>query len=74
MKLSAYMIRHGLIDRDMAAMANRDKSTISRIRRGVQMPDWPTMLDILIETDGHVCPDDFIPEDYPDKYIRKRKR
>jgi hypothetical protein len=52
MKLSAYMIRHGLIDRDMAAMANRDKSTISRIRRGVQMPDWPTMLDILIETDG----------------------
>jgi hypothetical protein len=55
------MIRHDLADWDVGHMVGRDRSTISRIRRGVQMPDWPTMLSIYDATSGKVRPNDFLP-------------
>lgn len=61
MKLETYKRRHGLRDIDIAAVIERDVSTISRIRRGLQMPDWPTMLEIMRATSGRVKPNDFLP-------------
>jgi transcriptional regulator with XRE-family HTH domain len=73
MKLERYMERHGLKDIDLSAKVGCDRSTISRIRRGKQLPDWQTMMDIMVET-GEVFPDDFIPNDYRWTIKKPRKR
>ena len=62
MKLENYMRRYGLMDRDIAAYIKRDRSTINRVRRGKQMPDWPTMIAIREATAGLVSPNDFLPK------------
>jgi transcriptional regulator with XRE-family HTH domain len=59
MQLDVWMRLAGLDDSAVAEGAGVDRSTISRVRRGLQRPSWPLMDAIFRESRGAVRPDDF---------------
>ena len=59
MKLASYIASSGMTDTTFAKLIGRAHSTVSRIRRGVAMPDPDTMTAIFIATNGAVSPNDF---------------
>jgi len=61
MRLATYMRRNNLLDADVARLIGRDRSTICRIRNGIQKPDWPTMIEFVRATGGAISPNDFLP-------------
>ena len=62
MKLSTYLELTKTNDEDFGRRIKRNRSTVSRIRRGLIQPDWETIERILRETGGAVTPNDFVSE------------
>jgi len=63
MRLSNYLELTGTSDEDFGKRINRNRSTVSRLRRGLIQPDWNTAELILRETEGAVTPNDFVRAD-----------
>lgn len=59
MKLSQYRKAKGLTLDAIAEKIGRSAATVSRIERGLNKPDWATMLAIEEATNGDVTPNDF---------------
>lgn len=59
MHLSDYMIERGLTDPDVAKAIDRDRVTISRIRRRKVRPDWTTIEKLKAWSGGVMSADDF---------------
>lgn len=62
MDLRTYLTREDLTLNDFAVRIERSTASVSRIVRGLQRPDWDTMMAISRETGGEVTPNDFIPQ------------
>jgi len=60
MKLSAYLELTKTTDEEFGRRIQRDRSTVSRLRRGLIRPDWKTVERIHVETDGAVTVNDFV--------------
>jgi hypothetical protein len=60
MHLSDYMLWKNLTDTEVASRIGRDRATISRIRRRVVRPDWPTIAQLKKMSRGEITADDFI--------------
>jgi transcriptional regulator with XRE-family HTH domain len=60
MKLSDWMTAAGLDDDAVAARVATDRTTISRIRRGVTRPSWDLAAKFKAVSDGAVTADDFL--------------
>lgn len=60
MKLAAYLEITNQSDQDFGKRIDRDRSTVSRIRREIIKPDWDTVSRIQHETDGAVTANDFV--------------
>jgi transcriptional regulator with XRE-family HTH domain len=60
MHLSDYMRKLKLSDEEVAKKIGRSRSSVSRIRRKLQKPDWDTIAVIRRETGGLVTADDFV--------------
>ena len=56
------MTKYGLRDEDVAPRIKRSRVTVSRIRRGVVKPSWPTIQEIKAFSNGEVTADDFDTE------------
>jgi len=63
MTLGEYMDKFGLIDREIADEIGVARATVTRIRNGVQVPSFETMVRIYDATAGEVTPNDFILPD-----------
>lgn len=61
MKLAEYLSLSGLSDAQFANLIGRDRTSVSRLRRGETRPDWDTMQEIARHTKGAVTPNDFLP-------------
>lgn len=65
MKLSAYLELTQTSDEDFGKRIKRNRSTVSRLRRGLIKPDWGTAAVIQKETEGAVTPNDYLADDAP---------
>ena len=63
MKLAQYMKRKRMRQAQMAALIGVNVSTVSRLMRGLCVPERATMKRILEATGGKVKPNDFYTED-----------
>jgi transcriptional regulator with XRE-family HTH domain len=63
--LSDFMAERGLSDEDVAAGVGCSRVTISRIRRRVVRPDWPTIKKLKEFSGGAVSADDFEADPLP---------
>lgn len=61
MKLNEYLSSNGISDADFATAIERDRSSVSRLRRSKTKPDWETAQRIYEATAGAVTPTDFFP-------------
>lgn len=61
MTLDEYLSRGGEKEFEFAKRINRSSSSVSRLRRGLTLPDWETMRRVATATAGAVMPNDFIP-------------
>lgn len=61
MKLADWMAAHGLNDEKVAASAEVDRATISRVRRGVTKPSWDLAARLKAISGGAVTADDHLP-------------
>jgi transcriptional regulator with XRE-family HTH domain len=59
MHLSAYMVKNGLSDEEVATGIKCTRPTVSRIRRRKVRPDWQTIEEIKKFTNGACTADDF---------------
>jgi transcriptional regulator with XRE-family HTH domain len=59
MKLSDYLSANGLTLAAFAAKSGLSVPTVSRLRRGLNRPDWKTLDAINEATDGQVTANDF---------------
>jgi transcriptional regulator with XRE-family HTH domain len=62
MKLADYLKTNKITLEAFAKQVGRDTSTISRLARELNRPDWDTMQAIVTATGGEVQPNDFLPE------------
>lgn len=60
MTLAQFMELSGFSDNDVATTINVNRSTVNRIRRARQRPDWPTLDALYRWTKGAVAPNDFL--------------
>lgn len=67
MKLADYLSANSISDGDFAEKIGIDRSSVSRLRRGVTRPDWPTIERIVSETAGAVTANDFLPAPQSDE-------
>jgi transcriptional regulator with XRE-family HTH domain len=67
MKLSDYLSDHQLTDAEFAGQIGRDRTAVTRWRRGTTRPDWDALARILDVTDGAVTANDFAPADAADR-------
>ncbi|MCW2405065.1 DNA-binding transcriptional regulator YdaS (Cro superfamily) [Sphingobium sp. B1D7B] len=59
MTLAQYLSASNLKDADFALMIGVDRSTVTRMRNGTQIPT-PTVMQAIVEkTSGKVLPNDF---------------
>jgi transcriptional regulator with XRE-family HTH domain len=65
MHLSRYMALRKLDDDDVAVAIDVSRPTVSRIRRGMQRPDWPTLAKLKVWSNGKITADDFL--DFPEE-------
>lgn len=63
MKLSDYLSANGLTLAAFAAKSGLSVPTVSRLRRGLNRPDWKTLDAINEATDGQVTANDFCATD-----------
>jgi transcriptional regulator with XRE-family HTH domain len=66
MHLSEYMSRIKADDDAVAGAIGVSRPTVSRIRRGLQRPDWPTIARLKNWSKGKITADDFqhLPEEH----------
>lgn len=62
MKLNDWMSAEGLTDEGAAALVGVDRTTVSRIRRGLTQPSWELAATFKVVSGGVVTADDFLPE------------
>jgi transcriptional regulator with XRE-family HTH domain len=62
MTLNEYLRLEGLSDAQFAMQLGRDRTTVSRWRRGLTRPEWADMQAIAKSTNGFVNPNDFLTE------------
>jgi len=63
MKLAEYLKLHPeLSQEEFAAKIGRSGATVSRLARGINPPDWATVVAIVEATDGAVTANDFLPK------------
>jgi hypothetical protein len=63
MKLNAYLRLNNITDGEFAVKVRRDRTTVSRWRRGTTRPEWEDVESIVKATDGAVRPNDFLPSE-----------
>lgn len=63
MTLADYIDASGMTLTKFAELIGMSVSTVSRITRGVHVPEFETMLEIQRVTNGKVTPNDFRPAD-----------
>lgn len=63
MKLSDYMKMKGMTDAEMGAKIGKERSLVSRYRRGEALPALETIAEIESVTDRAVSFRDFLPEE-----------
>ena len=61
-RLDAYLLTNGLKDAYFAGLIGRDRTTVSRWRRGLSRPEWKDVQLIVRVTKGEVTPNDFLTE------------
>lgn len=61
MTLTDYLKLRRLKDGEFAALVKRDRTTVSRWRKGETRPDWENLEAIAEATGGLVSPNDFLP-------------
>jgi transcriptional regulator with XRE-family HTH domain len=59
MHLSDYMAQRNLTDDQVAEAINRNRVTVSRIRRRKVRPDWQTIESLRVFSNGAITADDF---------------
>ena len=59
MTLAHYLSERGITLKEFGGEIQRSKSTVSRLVRGLNKPDWDTMKEIERATGGLVTPNDF---------------
>lgn len=59
MRLQDWLAEHDISYSEFGRRIGRAHTTVSRIARDEQRPDWPTMEAITRETNGAVRPNDF---------------
>jgi DNA-binding XRE family transcriptional regulator len=59
MKLDMWMASRGLTDDDVASLVKVDRTTISRLRRGLTKPSWELAAKLKGASKGAVIADDF---------------
>jgi transcriptional regulator with XRE-family HTH domain len=57
--LSDYMAERGLSDEEVGKAIDRDRVTVSRIRRRKVRPDWTTIEKLKTFSGGQITADDF---------------
>ncbi len=62
MKIGEWMLVKGFDDSEVGRRLNVDRTTVSRIRRGIQRPRWDLLPRIISMTDGAVKSEDFLSE------------
>ena len=62
MTLAAYMDRKKLSDEEIALNTGFHRVTISRVRRGLQLPNWELMRRLAELSGGAVMPNDFMDQ------------
>lgn len=65
MMLNAYLAANNLTDADFANQIGRDRTTVSRWRRGTTQPDWDGLEAVSKATSGLVSPNDFLTHSTP---------
>jgi DNA-binding XRE family transcriptional regulator len=60
MLLNVWMIKTDTGDEVLAEKIGVDRVTINRLRRGVHLPSWETMLRLSKATKKEVMPNDFL--------------
>jgi transcriptional regulator with XRE-family HTH domain len=60
MKLADFMKLEELTDADLAAKVNRDRSSVTRWRRGDNKPDFDALIAIHNISGGRVTAQDFV--------------
>lgn len=60
MQLEAWMAEHDVGDAELAKLAQTDRTTISRIRRGKQRPSLDLAARLAEATGNAVTPNDFV--------------
>lgn len=58
MKLHEWMAKNAVDDAEMASRTGTDRTTISRVRRGLNRPSWDLALKIVEETERKVTLED----------------
>lgn len=66
MKLGDWMQARNLRDEEVAELVESDRSTISRVRRGVSRPSWDLAEKLAAVTDGAVMPNDYLDAPSPE--------
>lgn len=67
MKLEEWMQNNSVSDADLAGRVGRDRTIISKLRKGQIKPSIKVLLAITRLTDGQVTIEDFMPEQSPDE-------
>lgn len=62
MKLNTYLSTEGLTLAQFGEQIGRTAATVSRIARGLHVPDWQTIRAIHEATNGQVAPNDWLDE------------
>lgn len=62
MKLGEWMEESQLDDAAVAARVRSDRSTISRVRRGMHKPSWELVEKLRDVSDGKVTANDFLDD------------
>lgn len=65
MKLADYLTSKDLSDADFALAIECDRTTVSRLRRGITRPTWAQAERIRDATQGAVTPNDFLQDAAP---------
>lgn len=60
MKFAEFQSEAGASDAEISTATGIDKSTLSRVRRGLKRPSWKVMIALARFTEGKVMPNDFL--------------
>ena len=67
MKLEEWMHENKVSDADLAGRVGRDRTIISKLRKGQIKPSLEVLVAVTRITEGQVTVNDFMPEQPPDE-------